>query len=508
MTPLLAAAAEQVKMLETKDISDLADLAPLLALLVAAIGGLGLAMALPRERQRLVAAWVATLHVVAAGAAAGVWAIGGFRSVMGGTYAVDGLSLALTAALGISGAVCVALLRPAVAGTDREGELYAMLAATTLAAAVVAGASDLALLALSISLLSIGSFVMTGYLRRSRRGNEAAIKYYVYGTVTAAVMVYGLTWWYGLAGSTRLAAVGAALPGAPTAVVIASSALVVVGLGYKAAVVPFHFWTPDVYAGAPAPVAAYLSVPPKLAGVAALARFLLRGLPGDLVGWSTAIAVLAAVTMVFGVLAMIAQRDAIRLLAYSSISQTGFMLLAVAALPHSPAALRGLIYFFFAYAASNLAAFAVVIAVRREAGSADLGAFAGLGRRHPWWTAALVLSLLSLFGLPPLTGFVAKLAVFTAAIDAGQAWLAVVGIAATVISLYPYLRLIAPAVLNRTEPRLPRGTRSAGRPLATALVVSTLATVGFGLAAQPLLAVGRHAAILHEAPAALPREGS
>jgi proton-translocating NADH-quinone oxidoreductase chain N len=484
---------EQAKQAEEMMVGELPWLLPIGALTLAAILGVILALILPRGRQGLAGAWVAGAHVAAAGLAVFVWLDRGFMAVMGGTVVIDGLSLAITALMGIAGAVTVALARPTVGGTDREGEFYAVLAASTLAAVVLVSAADAALLAIALGLLSLTSFVMTGYLRGSARANEASIKYYIYGTVSGASMVYGLSWWFGLAGSTSLATIGEALPDAPTAAVVASTALVVFGLGYKAALVPFHFWTPDTYDGAPLPVAAYLSVLPKIAGLVALARVLPLALPDGTAGWPTAMAVIAAATMTLGNLAALPQRNVVRLLAYSSIAQSGYLLMGVAALDGSDLALPALVYYAFAYAAMNLAAFAVVLAVQRERRSVDIAAFAGLGRAHPWWTAALAVSLLSLFGLPPLAGFVGKLEVFKAAIDADQAWLAVVAIINTVVSLYYYLRVLAPTILDDARARAPRRPAPS---LATGLAVSAVATAAFGLAAQPVLDVAQRATML------------
>jgi proton-translocating NADH-quinone oxidoreductase chain N len=350
-----------------------------------------------------------------------------------------------------------------------------------------------------VGALGLSTFVMTGYLRRSGRGNEASIKYYIFGTVSAATMLYGLSWWFGVAGTTSLETVGRELAEAPDAVVVASTALVLFGLGYKAALVPFHFWTPDAYDGAPLPVAAYLSVLPKLAALVALARVLPLALPGDTAGWTTAIAVLAAATMTLGNVAALPQRNVVRLLAYSSIAQSGYLLMGVAALEASDQGLPALVYYALAYAAMNLAAFAVVLAVQRERGSVDLDAYRGLGRTHPWWTAVLILAFLSLLGLPPLAGFVGKLELFTAAIDADQAWLAVVAVVNTVISLYYYLRVIAPTVLDAAPAELTRVTAPAGpaaAPLAAVLAVTGVATLAFGLAAEPLLALAERATAL------------
>ena len=487
---------ERAREMEEAMLRELWWLSPVLALTVAAVAAIVLAMAVPRERQGLVGVFVAAGHLVAGGLAVWVWLDRGFMPVMEGIVRVDGLSLTLTGLVAVSGAVCVALARPGLAGTDREGEFYAVLCFASLSAVLLGMAGDAALLGLAIGALGLSTFVMTGYLRGSKRGNEASIKYYIFGTVSAATMLYGLSWWFGLAGTTSLEGIGRSLSDAPEGAVVGSTALVLFGLGYKAALVPFHFWTPDVYDGAPLAVAAYLSVLPKLAGLVALARVLPLALPEDAAGWTTVIAVLAAATMTVGNVAALPQRNVVRLLAYSSIAQSGYLLMGVAALEGSDQGLPALVYYALAYAAMNLAAFAVVLAVQRERHSVDLEAFRGLGRTHPWWTAALVVSFLSLLGLPPLAGFVGKLELFTAAIDADQAWLAVVAVVNSVISLYYYLRVVAPAVLDApAEPT--RADAAAAAPLLSAVLVLTAsATVAFGLAAEPLLNLAERATML------------
>jgi NADH-quinone oxidoreductase subunit N len=487
---------ERAREMEETMLRELWWLSPVLTLTFAAIVAVILAMVVPRHRQGLVGAFVAAGHLTAAGFAVWVWLDRGFMAVMEGIIRVDGLSLTLTALIGVTGALCVALARPGLADTDREGEFYAMLCFASLSAVLLGMAGDAALLGLAVGALGLSTFVMTGYLRGSRRGNEASIKYYIFGTVSAATMLYGLSWWFGLAGTTSLEAIGRELAGAPDAVVIASTALVLFGLGYKAALVPFHFWTPDAYDGAPLPVAAYLSVLSKLAGLVALARVLSLALPDDTAGWTTAVAVLAAATMTLGNVAALPQRNVVRLLAYSSIAQSGYLLMGVAALEASDKGLPALVYYAIAYAAMNLAAFAVVLAVQRERQSVDIEAFRGLGRTHPWWTAALVLSFLSLLGLPPLAGFVGKLELFTAAIDADQTWLAVVAVVNTVVSLYYYLRVIAPAVLESPSAPAPASSGTAARPLGLVLLLTASATVGFGLAAEPLLSLAEQATML------------
>jgi NADH-quinone oxidoreductase subunit N len=487
---------EQAKEIEEMMLRELAWLWPVGALTAAAIVAVILAMVVPRDRQGIVGTWVACAHLAAAALAVWVWLDRGFMAIMEGIVVVDGLSLTLTALIGVAGALTVALARPSLANSDREGEFYAVLTFASLSAVLLGMAADAALLGMAIGALGVSTFVMTGYLRRSKRGNEASIKYYIFGTVAGAAMLYGLSWWFGLAGTTSLQVIGERLATAPDGVVISSTALVLVGLGYKAALVPFHFWTPDAYDGAPLPVAAYLSVLPKLAALVALARVLPLALPGDTAGWTTAIAVMAAATMTLGNVAALPQRNVVRLLAYSSIAQSGYLLMGVAALEGSDKGLPALVYYALAYAAMNLAAFAVVFAVQRERRSVDLEAFRGLGRTHPWWTAVLVISFLSLLGLPPLAGFVGKLELFTAAIDADQTWLAVIAVVNTVISLYYYLRVIAPAILEPAPDSPPPTSVAATAPLAGALAVSAIATVAFGVAAEPLLRVAERATML------------
>ena len=486
---------EETKAMEERTIAELPWLAPIGVLVLTAMLAVILALFVARGRQGRVGAFVAGGHLLAAGLAVWVWLDLGPSEVMEGTVMMDGLGLAMVAVLGVAGAVGVAMARPVVAGTDREGEFYALLTAATLASAVLVVAADIALISMALGMLSLTSFVLTGYLRRSARGNEASLKYYIYGSVSGAAMVYGFSWWFGLTGETSLAGIGERLPEAPTAALVGSTALVVLGLGYKAALVPFHFWTPDVYDGAPLPVAAYLSVLPKIAGLVALARVLPAALPDDAAGWSVAIAVIAAATMTLGNLAALRQRNVVRLLAYSSIAQSGYLLMGVAALPGSDQGLPALVYYVIAYAVTNLAAFAVVLAVQRERGSVDVSAFAGLGARHPWWTVALVLSLLSLVGIPPLGGFVGKLEVFTAAIDAGQAWLAVVAVINTVISLFYYLRVIAPTVLQ-AEDEAPISPVRRSLPLGGALAATAVATIAVGVVAEPLLRLAEAATML------------
>ena len=373
-------------------------------------------------------------------------------------------------------ALSAVLAYPEVKGTDREGTVYALLSFTTIGALALAGAGDVMFVVLGVLLSSLGSFALVAY-PRDDRSTEAAMKYLVFGSVTSAVMIFGLTYWYGATGSTLLSALGG-LNGVPLAAA-AGLVAVLVGLGYKAAIAPFHFWAPDAYDGAPVSVAAYLSIVPKVGAIFGLVQ-VVRDLPPEAAGafgWSLIVAGLAAVSMTYGNLTALVQENAVRLLAYSSIAQSGYFLLGVVAFGHSELALPSLVVFAAAYAAMNLGAFAIVALAGR-----DLTDFAGLGRSRPLAGAAMVVFLISLVGVPPLAGFVGKFLLFGAAIEAGFAWLAVVAILNSVLSLAVYLRIVVPMY------GAPKGVPAPARLPTVVWVIALVATVGAGVGAQALLA--------------------
>jgi NADH-quinone oxidoreductase subunit N len=250
---------------------------------------------------------------------------------------------------------------------------------------------------------------------------------------------------------------------------------VLVGLGYKAAIFPFHFWAPDAYDGAPVSVAAYLSIVPKVGAIFGLAQ-VVRDLPVGAVGWPLVVAALAALSMTYGNLAALVQDNVVRLLAYSSIAQSGYFLLGVVAFGASELALASLVVFAAAYTAMNLGAFAIVMLAGR-----DLRDFAGFGRSRPAAGAAMVVFLISLVGVPPLAGFVGKFLLFGAAIEAGFVWLAVAAILNSVLSLAVYLRIVVPMY------GLPKEAPARSRPVAAVWVIALVATVAIGVAAQVLL---------------------
>jgi NADH-quinone oxidoreductase subunit N len=446
------------------------DLLLLLPQLGAVVTGV-LALVAEMLRRPTWARWLTVVGLLAAAALA-LPLLGSDAGVFMGTYRADRLGTWAALILLPATALVVVLCAAELQGTDREGSVYALLAFATVGALVLAGAGDVLFLVLGVLISSLGGFALVGY-RRDDRGTEAALKYFVFGSVSEAVMVFGLTYWFGETGSTMLAELDG-LRGVPLPAV-AGLVAVLVGLGYKAALVPFHFWAPDAYDGAPVSVAAYLSVVPKVGAIFGLAR-VASALPDGLPDWRLLLALVATLSMTYGNLAALVQSNVVRLLAYSSIAQAGYFLLGVVAVGRTGLALSSLVVFAAAYAAMNLGAFAVVARVGR-----DFDAFTGLGRASPWAGAALVVFLLSLVGVPPLAGFPGKLLLFGAALDSGYAWLAVVAVLNSALSLGVYLRWI---VVCYQAPPTPRVARSLGAVAAISLGL----VVALGVGVQALVA--------------------
>ncbi len=463
------------------------DVLPELALLVGAIVVLLFALFAPRRRQ----AWAAGLAVAAAVLAAGLtFGLPGGRQwlTFHDTYAVDGAAVA--AKLIVLGAtlLVVALSVDWFRDDPRHGEYYSLLLMSSLGAVLLAGAADLMELTLGVLLSSVTGYVLVAYHRRSRRSAEAATKYYLLGALTNAVMVYGVVLLFGLAATTTFTGLRERLASADPLALVAGTALVVVGLAFKMGAVPAHAWMPDVADGAPAPVAAFVTVVPKVGALIALARLVLV-LPEAEAGWRPLAALLAALTMTLGNLAALRQDDVRRLLGWSAVSQTGYGLMAIVALGRSPLAVPALLYFLAAYTLGGLAAFGVVVGLK---GRADREGYAGLAASHPWLAATLAVALLSFVGIPPTAGFAAKLALFGATMDAGYGWLAVVAVANSVVSLAYYARVLAPMYFGTAAAPLP----VLGRWAVAGAVVSAASILAFGIGAGVVLDSLRAARLL------------
>jgi NADH-quinone oxidoreductase subunit N len=324
----------------------------------------------------------------------------------------------------------------------RYGEFCALVIVATLGMSLMASSANLIMLYLAIETTSLPLYILAGFRVLDQKSVEAGIKYLLYGAMTSAVMLYGFSLLWGFTGTTNIYEIAEkAQAGGISPLVLGGTAfLILVGFGFKISTVPFHFWAPDVYEGAPTPIAGFLSTASKAAGFAVLARFLMAVYPEVASFWTLVVAILATASMIIGNILALAQRNIKRLLAYSSIAQAGYILIGVAA--HSALGAAGTVYYLASYLVTNLAAFGIVWLVGREVGSDDLDAYAGLGRRNPMVAAAMLVALLSLGGIPPFSGFFGKLLVFGAAVQSGMVWLAIVGVLTSVVGLYYYLTVM------------------------------------------------------------------
>jgi len=415
------------------------DLAPELAVLLTAVAVLLLAMVLPQPRH----AWCAALAALGLALAFGLaWAqAGAGRLTFSGTYALDGGTTWARLAIPGAAILCVGMAPRWFATDRRHGEFYAMLLFSTLGALAIAGAADLMQLIMGVLLSSVTGYVLTAWHRDWAISLEAGMKYFLAGALANALLVLGVVFVMGMAGTTDYAALAGALPDQPLAT--AGLGLILMGLFFKLGAVPAHSWVPDVAEGAPVPAAAFLTVVPKFAGAVALYR-LVSLVPG-VAGLPMVIALVATATMTLGNLSALWQEDLRRLIGWSSVSQTGYALMAVAVAGRTPAALPALLGFMSVYGLATLLAFAVVARLR---GRTRIEDYRGLLRSRPVELVALTLAFLSLVGIPPLAGFLGKLVLFSASLDAGLGWLAVVAVANTVLSLFYYLRVVGPAVFS------------------------------------------------------------
>lgn len=351
----------------------------------------------------------------------------------------------------LAGAALTALFAIGSEGIGQRGEFFILLLTSTLGMSLMASSADLIMLFLAIETTSVPLFVMTGFLIRDKKSVEAGLKYLLFGVMTAVIMLYGFTWLYGFTGTTQIYRLGALLSAgeiSPAAIAVVAL-LVLVGFGFKISAVPFHFWAPDVYEGAPSPVAGFLSTASKAAGFVVLMRVFLTAFPDLAPTWMALVAALAVLSMVLGNFLALAQKNIKRLLAYSSIAQAGYILIGVAA--DSQLGTTGAVYYLIAYLVTNLAAFGIVTVVGRTIGSDEISAYAGLSRRAPGLALAMGAAMLSLGGIPPFAGFIGKLLVFAAAVEANMVWLALVGLLNSIVALYYYLVVLKVIYAYRSE---------------------------------------------------------
>jgi NADH-quinone oxidoreductase subunit N len=383
--------------------------------------------------------------------------------------------------------------------TRRMGEYFSLLLAMTLGMFLMVGATNLLMMILALELTSLTSYVLAGYTKEATDSSEASLKYIIYGALSSGLMLYGVSIIYGLTGATDIYGINKALSMGSVNYIalLIASILIIAGFGYKISAVPFHFWTPDVYEGAPITITAFLSVASKAAGFAMMIRFFkvsfldatMTGLPegvwASLQGfeWNKLLAILSVLTMTLGNLVALWQDNLKRLLAYSSIAHAGYMLMGVVVL--SDKGVAAVLIYFVVYLFMNLGAFYVVMLVANKTGKEDIDSYKGLGYRTPLMGVAMVIFLISLTGLPPTAGFVGKLYLFAALLDAKWIWLAVVGALNSVVSLYYYVRILRNMFLRDPEGSPEPITFSRGQ--VALLLVLLIPTLLFGLYFTPLV---------------------
>jgi len=444
------------------------DLGPELAVLLAAIAALLLAMVLPQHRH----GWCAMLAVAGLAVAAGLahGQADESRLTFSGTFALDrATAWARLLILGLT-ALCIGLAPRWFATDRRHGEVYAIFLFSALGAMAMAGAADLMQLVVGVLLSSVTGYVLAAYHRDWPISLEAGMKYFLVGALANALLVIGVVLVMGMAGSTAYAELSGRIPEAPLA--LTGVALILTGLFFKMGAVPAHAWVPDVAEGAPVPAAAFLTVVPKIAAAVALYRVV--ALAPGIEALSLLIAIIAAMTMTVGNLSALWQDDVRRLLGWSSVSQAGYALMAVAVAGRAPQALPALIAFMAVYGVANVAAFAAIAQLRGRTAISD---YSGLIGTQPGPVVALTVAFLSFVGIPPLAGFLGKLALFTVTLDAGLGWLVVIAVANTVLSLFYYLRIVAPAVFGASGAQVATLNGSARVTVCLSLVLLLAATV-------------------------------
>ncbi|MFQ5407079.1 MAG: NADH-quinone oxidoreductase subunit N [Anaerolineales bacterium] len=440
---------------------------------------------IPKPR-KAITGWLALVGLVVAFIAL-LSQAGQNEAALGGMAAVDGFAHVLNTIFLLTGALSVLMAINYLKQHNIEhGEFYPLLLFTITGMMTLAIAQDLIVVFLGIELLSIPLYVLAGIARPRLDSEESAMKYFLLGAFSSGFLVYGIALVFGATGSTAFDDIvsAAAHPGS---LLLGGVGLVMVGLGFKVAAVPFHMWTPDVYQGAPSVVTAFMSVGAKAGGFAALFRVFFGAFGPLAAQWAPAIAVIAALTLFVGNIAAIAQTSIKRMLAYSSIAHAGYILMAAVAggTEFAQFAAGAALFYLVAYAFTNLGTWAIVLAVEKQQGAGtDIADYAGLGKKRPELALAMALFMLSLTGLPPSMGFVGKFYVFRATLEAGYVWLAVVGVITSLISAYYYLRVIVVMWMHEGP-----GQAFTPRVLNFTVAVTAIATLVFGLAPGSFMAL-------------------
>lgn len=375
----------------------------------------------------------------------------------------------------------------------KRAESYLLLLVATIGMCLMASASDLVMLFLAIETASIPMYVLAGFMLNDKKSTEAGFKYLLFGAMTSAIFLYGLSLVYGFSGTTQLEDMRSYFTSL-NPISVGVLFLLVVGLGFKISLAPFHFWAPDTYEGAPTPVAGILSTASKAAGLAVLIRLFITAFPQVDANWQLILAVLATLSMTLGNLVALSQKNLKRLLAYSSIAHAGYALIGVVA--GSELGIKAVVYYLIAYVLTNLAAFGIIAAFGRVTGSDEIRAYDGMSRRSPYLALAMLVAFLSLAGMPPFGGFIGKVLVFAAAVETGWYWLVFVGIINSVVGVYYYLTVMKYVYLYRMEGENEEAHPIlVTRPYAIAIVILTIGILLTGTIFGPWFGISTDAAL-------------
>ncbi len=470
-------------------------LALLPELMVLALLGLVLVLDLARVRARTLG-WISLAGLVVIALVSLAVARPGAepQAVWGGALMHDSLSFVFRLLFLVAAAFTL-FFAIEVPGLGDRGAFYLLLLTSVLGMMLMAMANDLIMVFLATETATIPLYVLMGFFTRDKASTEAAFKYMLFGAFASGVMLYGLALVYGFSGGqVQLVDVAEGLTqhAAPFWAVVAATLLVLAGFAFKVAAVPFHFWSPDVYQGGPTPVVGFLSTASKAAGFAVLMRVALVAFHGDpMPWWGAALAAMAAATMTVGNALALAQTNLKRLLAYSSIAHAGYILVGVVAASHL--GVTAVVFYLLVYMLTNLAAFGIITVIERSGGTANVRALAGMYKRSPWLTLALLATFLSLAGVPPFAGFVGKAWLFLAAVESGLVWLAIVAVLNSIVGIYYYLVVLK--VAYEYEPSAETPARlQVSRPVVAALAVLAVFVVVAGVLFAPWFSWGEWAA--------------
>ena len=466
--------------------SDFTALLPEIVLTVLALVVLLVDAFIPRARHGVIA-WITLAGLVLTAATVLPLASGPATTAGRGLVAVDSFGAFFQIIFLLAAAMTVLMSTRYLQVEDaRPGTYYFLIVCATLGMMFMASGIDLITIFIGLETMAISFYILAGFIKPNRRSNEAAVKYFLLGTFSLGLLLYGMSILYGLTGTTNLRAIATAIVTLQHDKWLGLAViLVVAGMAFKIAAVPFHMWAPDVYEGAPTPIAAFLSVGSKAASFAMLLRVFFEGLPSANADWSVLFYALAILTMTVGNIAALTQSNIKRMLAYSSIAHAGYLLIGVVAattVPHI--GIKATLIYLMVYAFMQTGAFAVVTLLRRQdVIGEELKDMSGLYMRSPLAAIAMLLFMLSLGGIPPTAGFMGKLWLFSAAIDGGYYWLAVIGVLNSAVSIYYYLRVVV-FMWFKGEPT---GSDLVLSPaMAVLLAITIVGTIAIGIYPRPL----------------------